>query len=272
MAEDGETIDFGDADDVFGACNDLAMEGSFLDELLRGTHACTHTHTCNPPGPSTTPHTHTCVHTHTHLFAQQQQQQQHEASSETLEFAEASRGAEGLALSASEASFLKKRPLGNREAVKKYREKKKAHTAYLEDQVAQLRSLNQQLLRRLQGQAALEAEVYRLRSLLAEFCGRIDGELGVLHKKDPRFLPPLPNGYVFNSYSVPCGGVDMPCLHPSLNKDNTSATAHGTSTAGLPVLSCEKASSRCSKKKGSKMRQAAKRCSVVDMADCIGEA
>jgi hypothetical protein len=29
----------------------------------------------------------------------------------------------------------KKRPLGNREIVHKYREKKKAHTAYLEEQV-----------------------------------------------------------------------------------------------------------------------------------------
>ncbi|KAI5059257.1 hypothetical protein GOP47_0025576 [Adiantum capillus-veneris] len=197
MAEDGESIDYCDAEDVFGDCNDLAMEGSFLDELLKATHACTHTHTCNPPGPSNAPHTHTCIHTHTHLFAQQQQQQQNEASSETLNCSKTSQGAEGINLDASEeamdiSAFLKKRPLGNREAVKKYREKKKAQTAYLEEQVAQLRSINQQLLRRLQGHAALEAEVHRLRTLLAEFRGRIDGELGVLYQKTPRVSQPLP--------------------------------------------------------------------------------
>ncbi|KAF0890100.1 hypothetical protein E2562_037670 [Oryza meyeriana var. granulata] len=51
------------------------------------------------------------------------------------------------------------KPLGNREAVRKYRQKKKAHTAQLEEEVNKLRAINQQLVKRLQGQAALEAEV-----------------------------------------------------------------------------------------------------------------
>ncbi|MCO5586262.1 hypothetical protein L7F22_040201 [Adiantum nelumboides] len=273
MADDGETIDYCDAQDVFGACNDLAMENSFLDELLKGTHACTHTHTCNPPGPNNAPHTHTCIHTHTHLFSQQQQQSHYEASSETLDCSKIYNGTEDINLDASEAAmdistFLKKSPVGNREAVKKYREKKKAHTAYLEEQVAQLRSLNQQLLRRLQGQAALEAEVYRLRTLLAEFRGRIDGELGVLYQKNPRIPQPLPGGYLLNSYSVPCGGVDMPCLHPSVGRDDVSAILHDTSTSGLPMYSCEKASTNCGKKR---RRHATRRSNNVKMPDSVGD-
>ncbi|CAN1307624.1 Basic leucine zipper 23 [Linum perenne] len=39
---------------------------SFFDELLKDTHACTHTHTCNPPGPDYS-HTHTCFHVHTKI-------------------------------------------------------------------------------------------------------------------------------------------------------------------------------------------------------------
>lgn len=161
------------------------------------------------------------------------------------------------------SSFLKKTPVGNREAVKKYREKKKAHTVYLEEQVEQLRSLNQQLLRRLQGQSALEAEVYRLRTLLAEFRGRIDGELRFSHQKGPRVFQP---GYVLNSYSVPCGGVDISCLHPSLDKDSVD-----TSMVGLPAFSCEKVSNRCGKKQGSRKRQFGKRSSVVETADGIAD-
>nr|CAD1830530.1 unnamed protein product [Ananas comosus var. bracteatus] len=80
--------------------------------------------------------------------------------------------------SKSPSASSKKRPFGNREAVRKYREKKKAHTASLEDEVAQLRAMNEQLTRRLQGQAALEAEVARLRCLLVDIRGRIEGEIG----------------------------------------------------------------------------------------------
>ncbi|CAD6273065.1 unnamed protein product [Miscanthus lutarioriparius] len=61
----------------------------------------------------------------------------------------------------------KKRPSGNRAAVRKYREKKKAHTASLEE-VVHLRALNQQLMKKLQSHAALEAEVARPRCLLVD--------------------------------------------------------------------------------------------------------
>ncbi|KAI4382978.1 hypothetical protein MLD38_008865 [Melastoma candidum] len=70
-----------------------------------------------------------------------------------------------------------KSPSGNREAVRKYREKKKAHTAYLEEEVRKLRVVNQQLVMRLQVQATLEAEAARLRNVLIDLRSKIDGEL-----------------------------------------------------------------------------------------------
>ncbi|XP_058767350.1 protein TAB2 homolog, chloroplastic-like, partial [Vicia villosa] len=69
-----------------------------------------------------------------------------------------------------------KRISGN--AVKKYREKKNAQTAYLEEEVKKLKLVNQQLMRRLQGQALLEAELLRLRNTLVQLEGKVDCELG----------------------------------------------------------------------------------------------
>ncbi|XP_020582353.1 basic leucine zipper 23-like [Phalaenopsis equestris] len=127
-----------------------------FDEL-RNTKKCTHTHTCNPPGPAIPTHTHTCYHTHTQL----------------LSAGEDDVGGE------NELKKPKKRLLGNREAVKKYREKKKAHEAYLEEEVKKLRCINQQLLRRLESKAALEAEILRLKSLLVDLRAKVDAELGL---------------------------------------------------------------------------------------------
>ena len=62
--------------------------------------------------------------------------------------------------------------------MRKYREKKKARTAYLEDEVKRLQSMNEFLLRKLQSQAIVEAEIIRLRTLLAEMQKTIDDELG----------------------------------------------------------------------------------------------
>ena len=62
--------------------------------------------------------------------------------------------------------------------MRKYREKKKAHAAFLEDQVKKLRAANQQLTRRLKRRAVLEAEAERLRGLLVDLRGKIDNELG----------------------------------------------------------------------------------------------
>ncbi|ESW21021.1 hypothetical protein PHAVU_005G034400 [Phaseolus vulgaris] len=125
-----------------------------VPELCRSSsRTCTHTHTCNPPGPDAA-HTHTCYHSHTQIFGPEDDDDKEHTNSKP------------------------KRPSGNREAVRKYREKKKAHTAYLEEEVKKLRLVNQQLARKLQGQAHLEAELARLRSILALLKGKIDSELG----------------------------------------------------------------------------------------------
>lgn len=78
-----------------------------------------------------------------------------------------------------DASVKSERPLGNRLAVRKYRAKKKAQNAYLEEEVKKLRALNRGLIRKLQFQATLEAEAVRLRSLLMDLKAKIGKELGV---------------------------------------------------------------------------------------------
>ncbi|XP_062183278.1 basic leucine zipper 19-like [Phragmites australis] len=128
-----------------------------LDDFLQTiTATCTHSHTCNPPGSSATAHNHTCYHTHIHVS-----------------------GTDEVSCASDKAKPKKAhKPLGNREAVHKYREKKKAHTTYLEEEVKKLRVINQQLLKKLQGMAALEAEVRRLKTLLIDVRAKIDGALG----------------------------------------------------------------------------------------------
>ena len=94
-----------------------------LEEFMKNTQtSCTHTHTCNPPGPTATSHTHTCHHTHTQVFA---------SIDET-----------DLADEPNSSPKNTRQPLGNREAVHKYQEKKKAHTAFLEEEVEKLRLMS----------------------------------------------------------------------------------------------------------------------------------
>ncbi|KAJ4837520.1 hypothetical protein Tsubulata_033302 [Turnera subulata] len=170
---------------------------SFLDELLKNTRTCTHTHTCNPPGPDAT-HTHTCYHTHTQLIGSDEDDTRRDPE---------------------HSNSKAKRPSGNREAVRKYREKKKAHTAYLEEEVKKLRLLNQQLVRKVQGQAILEAEVARLRSLLVDLRGKIDNELGAFpFQKQCNATTVLKEGTC--GMQATSGLIDLhcqsnlPCFHP----------------------------------------------------------
>lgn len=136
---------------------------SFLDELLRNAQTCTHTHTCNPPGPDAA-HTHTCYHTHTQVVPSDKVDDPNEKVDGPCD--------------SRKSKSKSRRPSGNREAVRKYREKKKAHTAYLEEEAKKLRLVNQQLMRKVQRQAILEAEISRLRCLLLDVRAKIDTELG----------------------------------------------------------------------------------------------
>ncbi|CAA0816575.1 Basic-leucine zipper (bZIP) transcription factor family protein [Striga hermonthica] len=145
----------GSRNDTERSCGDIQASNSFVDSvLLKSPQSCTHTHTCNPPGPGAT-HTHTCYHAHTHVIPSEQDRSPVSTSH---------------------------RPAGNREAVRKYREKKKAHAAYLEEEVKKLRRTNKLLMGKLQRQSVLEAEAARLRGILVNLRGKIDCELGDCHR------------------------------------------------------------------------------------------
>ncbi|KAG9147472.1 hypothetical protein Leryth_007282 [Lithospermum erythrorhizon] len=210
--EDGE-LDFSNQE-MFSSSNMMDLPSScsldsfdFIDELLKDAHACTHAHTCNPPGPDNS-HTHTCYHVHTKIVPSAS-----EDKTPTDDTAE------------SDENRSKKRPVGNREAVRKYREKKKARTASLEEEVVRLRALNQQLLKRLQGQALLEAEVSRLKCLLVDIRGRIEGEIGSFPYQKPTKSEHIYQNLVNPSVMVnPCNVQctdQVYCLHPGSPGNNT---------------------------------------------------
>lgn len=180
----------------------MSTTDPFLDGLLKNTRTCTHTHSCNPPGPDYQ-HTHTCYHTHTQLLPSEDQD-------------------------LVPIKLKPRRPLGNREAVRKYREKKKAHTAYLEEEVKKLRLVNQQLVRKLQGQDFMEKEVLRLRGLLLDLRGMIDKELGV-----SPFQKQCNVGSSYgNSEEGNCGEVGLSC-------EDDRLCFHANGGSGKMVVSYE---------------------------------
>ncbi|XP_057456541.1 basic leucine zipper 19-like [Lotus japonicus] len=205
--EDGE-LDFSNHE-VFSSPNiggEIPSSGSmdsFFDELLKDTHGCTHTHTCNPPGPDFS-HTHTCYHVHTKIVPVTSEDQ----VNNTDDTAESAENGNGDNSGSSGKKGSKKRPIGNKEAVRKYREKKKARAASLEDEVVKLRALNQHLMRKLQGQAVLEAEVARLKCLLVDIRGRIEGEIGSFpyQKSNNSNMAGvnMPGSYVMNPCNLQC--------------------------------------------------------------------
>lgn len=168
---------------------------SFLNDILKDdSHACTHTHTCNPPGPDTT-HTHTCYHAHTKIVPAASDDDDEDSAE------------------SADKNAKKHQATGNREAVRKYREKKKARVASLEDEVIRLRAVNQQLLKRVKGQDVLEAEIARLKCLLVDIRGRIEGEIWCFPYQRPlekayQFSVAdldISEGYLRNTCNVQCG-------------------------------------------------------------------
>ncbi|KAL3682056.1 hypothetical protein R1sor_000078 [Riccia sorocarpa] len=150
------------------------------DSLLRTTQVCSHKHICNPTtGPDNT-HTHTCEHTHTQTIASGDE----------------------------EKLTKKKRPSGNKEAVRKYREKQKAVKVSLEvrnaelekenSKIPELMQENNRLRKKLQeqvpAQVALDqykAENRRLKTLLLQVRRLIDAELDMLDlQPHPLSMPP----------------------------------------------------------------------------------
>ncbi|KAI5654464.1 hypothetical protein M9H77_31651 [Catharanthus roseus] len=197
--DDGEEV----SDHIFlqnsDSSSNIQTSDSFLDDLLRNAQTCTHTHTCNPPGPDSAAHTHTCYHTHTQVIPSEEIDVQTEI------------------IKTSTTSKPKKRNSGNREAVRKYREKKKAHTAYLEEEVKKLRFVNQQLIKKVQRQAVLESEILRLRGILFDFRSKIDGELGAFpFSKQCNSNTSLREGDCGIQMKIRCED-DLPCFHPQTN-------------------------------------------------------
>ncbi|CAN1771341.1 Basic leucine zipper 23 [Linum perenne] len=228
--DDGE-VDFSNQE-VFPEIPSSGSMDTFFDELLRDTHACTHTHTCNPPGPDYS-HTHSCFHVHTKIVSAPSDDKL--CSDDTAE--------------SVDKNSKKKRPVGNREAVRKYREKKKARTASLEDEVVRLRTLNQQLMKRIQGQAALEAEIARLKCLLVDIRGRIEGEIGSFPYQKPAVAANVNWGssgglgaYVVN----PCdmqSNDQVYCLHRGMDGRSDMGTSAGLN--GQVYTSCDFENLQC---------------------------
>ncbi|KAI3830912.1 hypothetical protein MKW92_046930 [Papaver armeniacum] len=136
----------------------LAMD-SFLDDFLGDSHAYTQTYTSNQTEQDA-PYSQSNFHHRSKNLPAEEKTTTEETDNSV------------------EIKSKKKRAPGNRESVRKYRERKKARQALIEEELNQLRVVNQQLLKRLQGQVALEKEVSRFKCLLVDIRGRIKGELG----------------------------------------------------------------------------------------------
>ncbi|CAI9104754.1 OLC1v1003501C1 [Oldenlandia corymbosa var. corymbosa] len=217
----------------FGDLPSSCSIGGFFDDLVfKDAHACTHTHTCNPPGPDNS-HTHTCVHVHTKTIGPAPAASEDKAPSDDTAESTEKKG--------------KKRPSGNREAVRKYREKKKARVASLEDEVVKLKAMNQQLVKRLQNQALLEAEIARLKCLLVDIRGRIEGEIGSFPYQKPTSQnlassSIMPGGaYLMNPCNVQCDD-QLYCPHPGSEGKNVEG---GTMGGGGDFDDCEFENLQC---------------------------
>ncbi|KAJ1379346.1 hypothetical protein SESBI_46978 [Sesbania bispinosa] len=92
-------------------------------------------------------------------------------------------------------------------------------------------------MRKLQGQAALEAEIARLKCLLVDIRGKIEGDIGYFpYQKSPNSNPPLPNmpgSYVVN----PCNMQSIIFTKPNLSL--TSATMERNLYRRIGVVWCD---------------------------------
>nr|XP_043625263.1 basic leucine zipper 19-like isoform X2 [Erigeron canadensis] len=206
--------------DVSGTnINDIPSNGSMdslFDEIFKDTVACTHAHTCNLSGPHSS-HTHTCYHVHTKLVpsiigTDDDDKASKDDTSESTE------------------KNGKKGSLGNREAVRKYRQKKKEQAASLEDEVVRLKTLNQRLMKRIKSSGMLEAEVARLKCLLVDVRGRIEGEIGSFRypiqkgaSQNVQNLD-LRNGHLVNPCNMLSGDQSY-CLHRSFDAETVEGRA-----------------------------------------------
>ncbi|KAL3732630.1 hypothetical protein ACJRO7_029298 [Eucalyptus globulus] len=220
--DDGE-VEVPDPVLVPNASSSSSLQGSasmdsLIEEFLKNTRTCTHTHTCNPPGPDAA-HTHTCFHTHTQMFSSEDDEKR--------------KGRKPCTKVKTNAR--------NKVAVRKYREKKKARTACLEQEVQELRMKNQQLNGKLHFQANLYDEVIRLRRLLLDLRGKIDCELGLMPFQKPCNYMSIKEGDCgVQSGSELVGSqcsTGLPCFHP--HTDSSSLAGIGRSDDAIVSLAGE---------------------------------
>ncbi|GLJ35270.1 hypothetical protein SUGI_0709760 [Cryptomeria japonica] len=90
--------------------------------------------------------------------------------------------------------------------------------------------MNQQLLRRLQGQVVLEAEVSRLRTLLSDFRVKIESELGTFPYQSPCSGNIKEGNCIFQPHNagitVHCE-TEVTCPHAPLETSRTAASQNG---------------------------------------------
>ncbi|KAI3830911.1 hypothetical protein MKW92_046929 [Papaver armeniacum] len=188
-----------------------AVDSCFFNDILDHTHESDHTNTSNQPEQGTSqnldlPHSPNFINFGTKALPVEEKT----TTEETDE---------------SDDKKSKKRPHGNRESVRKYRERKKARQASTEDELNRMRIVNQQLIKRMQGLVALEQEVERFKCLLVEIRGRIKGVLGSFPYKNPKNgIGVIPQIIPRSSTSVGVGACDVnQCDHQcTAGLDNNS--------------------------------------------------
>ncbi|KAI3934387.1 hypothetical protein MKW92_032591 [Papaver armeniacum] len=196
----------------FGQTNvSCAVDSCFFNDILDHTHESDHTNTSNQPEQGTSqnldlPHSPNFINFGTKSLPVEEKT----TTEETDE---------------SDDKKSKKRPHGNRESVRKYRERKKARQASTEDELNRMRIVNQQLIKRMQGLVALEQEVERFKCLLVEIRGRIKGVLGSFPYKNPKNgIGVIPQNIPRPSTSVGVGACEVnQCDHQcTAGLDNNS--------------------------------------------------
>ncbi|CAI9113487.1 OLC1v1014099C1 [Oldenlandia corymbosa var. corymbosa] len=186
--------------------------------LLKDAHAvaCSHTHTCNPPGPHNT-HTHSCIHVHTKIVPA--------PAPPSIE----DKIRHDDAVEAAEEKKATKRTLSNRVAVGKYRANKKAKAALIEEELAKSKALIQQLMEELTKQQAMyqrlmeekaliEGENVNFKYLVIDIKSRIEGMIG----SSPNQMP-----------TIKIGGGDV-CQN--LQSCNNSLSAHYTDLCDIQCV------------------------------------
>ncbi|XP_021714698.1 basic leucine zipper 19-like [Chenopodium quinoa] len=159
---------------------------NILEDLLQDTQACPETNTCSLSEDCS--HTHDFFHKQSdEMFPSNEEKSSYDDSLQIEEQQSKKRG--------------RRQRADNKEAVRKYREKLRIREASLEEEIKMLKESNQQLLKKLEGEAALQEEILWLKCLLVDIRGRIEGETNSI-----RFRRQPDVSLIGNDRMVHCNG------------------------------------------------------------------